>query len=335
MGTSVPENFGWRGVWRMNVASHILAAIFTAHTCRGLFAHTPQEAFHLLLANPLLGGDGTSDGGLHEDGHSEKGLPLWTYSLGYAIPGILISGAGNLLAHALFERDLVPREDSRAVFTNAYAMAGSAPLLAPLHKGLYERRFGYLYFDMYDHSLGLLLLSAALCLLVTETWFYWVHRAMHTPWLYKHVHAMHHSFNPSFTGAAASFHALDVAALALGAFVVPSLVPTHHATLSAFLFLNLIYTLLQHAATRTSWGCGVLMDANLHNIHHDYGMRPRNLGSLTCVWDRLLGTLEPKVPKWAETARREWREKAARERREEAAQSEGRAQTARFAANTA
>eukprot|EP00965_Chrysotila_dentata_P062799 2080706-Pleurochrysis_carterae.AAC.1 len=57
--------------------------------------------------------------------------------------------------------------------------------------------------------------------------------------------------------------------------------------------------------------------------------------SLTCVWDRLLGTLEPKVPKWAETARREWREKAARERREEAAQSEGRAQTARFAANTA
>lgn len=51
-------------------------------------------------------------------------------------------------------------------------------------------------------SLGLVTVAGLLLYLWGDTHFYWTHRLLHTPWLYRNVHKVHHrSFNPNpFSG---------------------------------------------------------------------------------------------------------------------------------------
>ena len=43
-------------------------------------------------------------------------------------------------------------------------------------------------------DLPLLVAQLCLCLFITDTWFYFTHRLMHTPMLYRRVHKYHHEF---------------------------------------------------------------------------------------------------------------------------------------------
>ena len=49
-----------------------------------------------------------------------------------------------------------------------------------------------MYFAIADYGWGYFVLSVALCLVGYDTWIYWQHRTMHTPWWFRHVHAIHH-----------------------------------------------------------------------------------------------------------------------------------------------
>lgn len=281
---------------------------------------TSDDAWSILARCPLLGGEAPPP----------EPVPLWAYGVGHVLPGWVTGieygfpahvpsplmqrlfrtrNAGSLAVQLIFtllsfatraERNLeyaTWQRHLQAFASSLHAMGGSAPLLCPLHKAFLEGRVGHFYFEVDEQGCVWLCVSGALLLIVTESWFYWVHRMMHAnALLYKYVHKVHHNFNPAFTGAGSAFHPADITALTLGGFVLPSIVPLHHDLHTAFLLANLLYTLLQHSATRASWGGGVLNDANLHNIHHDYGRTPKNCGSLTCVWDRLAGTYEPRIP---------------------------------------
>jgi len=248
-----------------------------------------EMSMELLMVNPLLGGDPTLG----------RVLPLWTYMIGHILPGAVFQILGAILATLISrEWQYGKRHDARAFFLTLIALGGSAPLLAPFHKVLYERTHGQLYFDINQYSLYWVFCSIVLALFITETWFYWIHRALHQKHLYKYIHGVHHSFNPSTSSCASAFHPLDIVILTLGAVFVPILIPIHNGVYTGILLVNLVFTIIQHTANRISFGCGVFNDANLHNIHHDYGMAPRNCGSLMCFWDRIGGTYEPNTPRW-------------------------------------
>ena len=54
------------------------------------------------------------------------------------------------------------------------------------------------YSNIDQYGLGWLLLSIPLTVLVHDTYFYWIHRLMHQPDLYRRMHLTHHrSVNPS------------------------------------------------------------------------------------------------------------------------------------------
>ena len=247
------------------------------------------ESIQLLAANPLLGGDP----------RLSDNLPIWTYMVGHILPGLVLQLLGTLFATFVSrEWRFAPRHDFKAAILTVVALAGSGILLAPLHKMMYEQKIGQLYFDIDKYSYSWVLISIILALLITETWFFWIHLALHQKTLYKYIHGVHHSFNPSTSACASAFHPLDIFILAMGAMLVPVLVPIHNGVYSGTLLVNLLSTVLQHTATRTSFSMGVFNDPNLHNIHHDYGRKPKNLGSILCIWDRVVGTYEPNVPKW-------------------------------------
>ena len=266
---------------------------------RGLLDVGWDRFVELTLLNPLMGGvSGPSAQALD--------LPLWSYSMGHIIPGVGISLLGAALLYIFAqEYKYADREDLRAAYYAFIAIAGSAPVVAPLHKIITEGRAGALYFDVNDWPLWWIPISLFISLLITESWFYWFHYAAHVnQFLWTYVHELHHTFVPSIGTCASSFHPLDIAGLTIGAFFVAFVVPIHHMAHSGFLLVNLVWGIYQHSAWRSRIPPAlrlVFNDSMSHTIHHDMGRVPRNLGSLCGVWDRIMGTYMDSPPRWAIT----------------------------------
>ena len=47
------------------------------------------------------------------------------------------------------------------------------------------------------------------CFFAEETAFYWIHRMLHTPWLYKHIHKKHHEFKITVGISSINVHPLE------------------------------------------------------------------------------------------------------------------------------
>lgn len=156
----------------------------------------------------------------------------------------------------------------------------------PMYYVVGER--GWLYF----------VLSVAAGILAYDTWFYWQHRILHLPWLFRHVHRIHHrSTNPTAFGAFAHH---PVETLMCNAFfiVLVKTIPLHSmafALIGAYLFgtaivAHLGYEFLWKGFTRHRLSRHI-GTSTYHNMHHRYaGM---NYGVILTCWDRLMGTLHP------------------------------------------
>lgn len=137
--------------------------------------------------------------------------------------------------------------------------------------------------------------SVALYLFAHDTWFYWTHRAMHEPRLFKAMHAVHHASRPPTAWAAMSFHPWEALT---GAIVIPALVfviPIHVAMLGLVLGIMTLMGITNHMGWEMlprgivhgpvgKW----LISATHHQRHHE---RYRgNYGLYFRFWDRLCGT---------------------------------------------
>jgi sterol desaturase/sphingolipid hydroxylase (fatty acid hydroxylase superfamily) len=131
---------------------------------------------------------------------------------------------------------------------------------------------------------------------VHDTYFYWAHRLMHHPRLFKIFHLVHHqSTNPS-PWAAYAFHPLE-AIVELGIFVLfLFLFPIHKSHLIIFFLLSIIYNIYGHLGwelypkgfNKTLLGKWINTSAS-HNQHHKYFKG--NYGLYFLCWDRWMGTL--------------------------------------------
>ncbi len=159
-----------------------------------------------------------------------------------------------------------------------------------------------LYSQVSDRGWPYWFASLFLLMVVHETYFYFIHRAMHHPWLFKRVHAVHHqSLNPTpFTSF--SFHPLEAF---LEALVVPTmicLIPFHLGVILAYQFLTLILNVNGHlgfelypADHQARPILRFINTATLHGHHHK--AFNCNYGLYTTFWDRWLGSLVPVVKK--------------------------------------
>lgn len=152
-----------------------------------------------------------------------------------------------------------------------------------------------IYTDVAAYPLWWLPVSVFLYLFAHDTWFYWTHRWMHRPALFKTVHAVHHRSRPPSAWAAMSFHPIEAVT---GAVVIPALVfliPIHAGALLAVLATMTIMGVTNHMGwemfpRRLVHGTvgGWIITASHHDLHHQrYGC---NYGLYFRFWDRLCGT---------------------------------------------
>lgn len=161
--------------------------------------------------------------------------------------------------------------------------------------GWQEHGWTRIYTRLHDYPLWWLPVSLAICLFVHDTWFYWTHRWLHHPALFRRFHAVHHASRPPTAWAAMSFHPGEAIS---GAVVVPLLVfvvPLHVGVVLTLLLIMTIMGVTNHMgwdmfprrlvhSRAGKW----LITATHHQLHHD--RYQCNYGLYFRFWDHLCGT---------------------------------------------
>lgn len=183
----------------------------------------------------------------------------------------------------------IKRELKNSIFTLLVGATFSSIII-------YFSTLGYtkIYTKFSDHHPFFAIFGFFIILLIDDTWFYWCHRLLHHPKIYRFVHLEHHKsidVNP-FTSM--SFHVLESLLLTLwilpAAFIMPIYAPVLMLVQLWGLFDNVKAHLgyeFYPAKLNKSW-LWFLTSSTHHNMHHskfngNYGVHFR-------IWDKLLGT---------------------------------------------
>jgi sterol desaturase/sphingolipid hydroxylase (fatty acid hydroxylase superfamily) len=165
--------------------------------------------------------------------------------------------------------------------------AGTVAMLMTGHAQIYRSadRYGWWW----------LVLSLPVMLLWHDLYFYWTHRLLHTPWLFRRVHGVHHrSRNPS-PWAAYAFHPVEALVNGLVTPLALCVMPLHVGVLMAFSLHQILRNAHGHASVETMpagfvghWFWGRFTTTTHHHLHHETASG--NFGLWFTWWDRLCAT---------------------------------------------
>jgi len=160
------------------------------------------------------------------------------------------------------------------MYNDAAAPGFNHPLLA-----LFGGAWNYLQFPLF--------------LLFTDLCIYWIHRGLHHPLIYKHLHKPHHKWIMPTPYASIAFHPLDGYAQSLPYHLFPFIFPLHKfAYIALFTFIQ-IWTVLIHDGEYVA-NSPFINGAACHTMHHLYFNY--NYGQFTTLWDRLGGSYRQPNP---------------------------------------
>ena len=121
-------------------------------------------------------------------------------------------------------------------------------------------------------------------------WFYWIHRLIHVPFLYRHVHSLHHRNINVGPWSGLSMHPVEHA-IYLGSVLIHFVVGAH----PLHIIFHLQYFTLTAVTTHTGFQGLLIKDKDRlalgtfhHQMHHRYF--ECNYGSLEMPWDKWFGS---------------------------------------------
>lgn len=157
------------------------------------------------------------------------------------------------------------------------------------------RGYSQLYFKMNAHGWGWFAAGIVLAIFLHDTYFYWSHRLMHHPRLFRWFHRTHHlSHNPT-PWAAYAFDPLE-AVVQAGIFpLVTFVLPIHPFAFLIFMTWQITFNVLGHTGYEfhPRWlmdsFLGKLMNTPTNHVMHHEKLRG-NYGLYFNFWDRLMRT---------------------------------------------
>jgi len=143
-----------------------------------------------------------------------------------------------------------------------------------------------------------------------DAYFYWTHRAMHHPRLFRFFHATHHRSRTPTPWTAYAFDTPEAVVMLAFVPVWATIVPMHDQALFVFMIWQIVRNVMGHAGVEISPVSGQpsrlfgwLNTTTHHDLHHQNSRV--NFGLYFTWWDRVMGTEHPEYQaRVAETAAR-------------------------------
>ncbi len=139
--------------------------------------------------------------------------------------------------------------------------------------------------------------SVLIYMLLQETYYYWIHRWMHQPAVFKIVHKIHHDSHIASPFTAFSFHPIEGLLQAVFLPLLLLLIPIHYVVLIILLVIMTFSSVINHLDIEiypknsyqlwSKWVIG----ATHHSLHHKY--YKYNYGLYFTFWDRIKRTESP------------------------------------------
>lgn len=141
---------------------------------------------------------------------------------------------------------------------------------------------------------------ALISLLLFDTWFYWAHRIIHHPKLYKKIHRWHHKAVTPTVWSNNSDTLADNLFCQSYWLLAPILLPAPTLILCLHKIYDQVTGMLGHAgyeyaAGKMSARPSPLIGTSFHDQHHS--AFHYNFATHFSIWDRLMGTLHPDYDK--------------------------------------
>lgn len=161
--------------------------------------------------------------------------------------------------------------------------------------GWQARGWTAIYTDVDAWPMWWLPMSLVIYLFVQDTWFYWTHRWLHVPRVFRKAHAVHHASRPPTAWAAMSFHPIESVVNMIVVPVLVFVVPIHVAVLGMVLLIMTLMGITNHMGWEIfpqrlvhsrlgNW----LITASHHHRHHE--LYQCNYGLYFRFWDHVCGT---------------------------------------------
>lgn len=193
----------------------------------------------------------------------------------------------------LYKKDQFRKEVKWSTVTALiFAISGAGSLL------LWQNGYTRIYTDVNEFPLWWLPLSLVISMVLHETYYYWLHRWMHHPKIFRVVHKVHHDSNITSPWTAFSFHPIEGIFQALFLPLLLLILPMHLYVLLLQLTLMTFSSVINHLDIEVypknfhkhffgRW----LIGATHHSLHHKQFRY--NYGLYFTFWDKWKKTESP------------------------------------------
>lgn len=174
-----------------------------------------------------------------------------------------------------------------------HALLSLAVIAGLLAVGVTLQKHGLALFAPVELDAFTVIGGVVLSAILYDAAFYWTHRWLHTPWLFRHVHGYHHRVRTPEPWTTNSETVLDGVLLNLYWLAAPLLLPIPAEVLVAHRLWDMAMGVLGHGGHEYGGPLvkppSPLVGVTHHDQHHRHARC--NYGVHFTLWDRLMGTL--------------------------------------------
>jgi lathosterol oxidase len=148
--------------------------------------------------------------------------------------------------HPKFLKNQIRQEISQTLYSLPVMAIFTAPVFYAEIKG-----YSKLYMGVETYGWWYIAFQFPLFLMFTDCCIYWIHRGLHYPLIYRHLHKPHHKWIMPTPFASHAFHPLDGYAQGIPYHIFPFIFPLHKfAYLVLFTFINIWTVLIRKPRVR-------------------------------------------------------------------------------------
>ena len=201
------------------------------------------------------------------------------------------------LKHKLGKKEYSAKQFRREIMwsvitATCFAFTGTLLLL------LWQKGYTRIYTDASEYPVWWLPASLIISLLIDETYYYWVHRWMHQPKVFRIIHKVHHQSTITSPWTAFTFHPVEGLLLSMPLLITIMVMPLHVGVILLQLTIMTFSSVINHLDIEIypdGFGKHRLGKWFIGATHHSYHHKQfkYNFGLYFTFWDKLRKTESP------------------------------------------